>query len=420
MTPTGSSSARNCERTPQKAVPRRVLRASNKNLPSSVPIVGLGCSSFSAFFLSPQEYADLGGALAPETIDPLHPKVQEWIDTIHFAIQSGITLLDTAPWYGHGTSEMVIGWAMERLDESIPRDSLTLNTKVGRYEADPRKQFDFSYDTTLMSVQRSLTRMKCQYINVLQLHDPEFAPTLEILLEETIPAMLECRKRGYCKALGMTGYPLEVQHQILQATIERHGTNAWDQSLVYSHYNLHDTSLIAHAFIHGKSFADYCEDKSIALMAAAPLSMGLLTHGEPPDWHPASDELKAACRKAAELCEFRGVNVSNLAIVVALSDPRIPCTLLGMKDQNQVKLATEAATRFSEVSESEANQAVILKQVLSTEEYEVWEQLSDVDSSPFATLWKNGNYKWDGVAGAKEFWKQIDDFKTTPWQALPA
>jgi hypothetical protein len=109
-----------------------------------------------------------------------------------------------------------------------------------------------------------------------------------------------------------------------------------------------------------------------------------------------------------------------LAIVVALSDPRIPCTLLGMKDQNQVKLATEAATRFSEVSESDVNQAVILKQVLSTEEYEVWEQLSDVDSSPFATLWKNGNYKWDGVAGAKEFWKQIDDFKTTPWQALPA
>jgi aryl-alcohol dehydrogenase-like predicted oxidoreductase len=113
---------------------------------------------------------------------------------------------------------MVIGWAMERLDESIiPRDSLTLNTKVGRYESDQIKQFDFSYDTTLMSVQRSLTRMKCLYINVLQLHDPEFSPTLEILLEETIPAMLECRKRGYCKALGMTGYPLEVQHQILQA-----------------------------------------------------------------------------------------------------------------------------------------------------------------------------------------------------------
>jgi aryl-alcohol dehydrogenase-like predicted oxidoreductase len=426
MSPTaGCSSA--CERTQQKEVRnimvRRVLSSSNQNLPSSVPIVGLGCSSFSGFFLSSQEHADLGGAeLTTDTIDPRHPKVQEWIETIHFAIQSGITLLDTAPWYGHGTSEMVIGWAMERLDESIiPRDSLTLNTKVGRYESDQIKQFDFSYDTTLMSVQRSLTRMKCLYINVLQLHDPEFSPTLEILLEETIPAMLECRKRGYCKALGMTGYPLEVQHQILQATMERHGKNVWDQSLVYSHYNLHDTSLITHAFLQGNksSFADYCQDRSIALMAAAPLSMGLLTHGVPPNWHPASVELKAACRQAAELCESRGVNISNLAIVVAMSNPRIPCTLLGMKDQNQVKLATEAAARFSKVSASETSQAVILKQVLSTEEYDVWEQLSDVESSPFGTLWKNGKYKWDGVAGAREFWKQISDDKIPSWQALP-
>jgi hypothetical protein len=90
-----------------------------------------------------------------------------------------------------------------------------------------------------------------------------------------------------------------------------------------------------------------------------------------------------------------------------------------MKDQNQVKLATEAAARFSKVSASETSQAVILKQVLSTEEYDVWEQLSDVESSPFGTLWKNGKYKWDGVAGAREFWKQISDDKIPSWQALP-
>jgi hypothetical protein len=40
--------------------------------------------------------------------------------------------------------------------------------------------------------------------DVLQLHDPEFAPCLEILMEETMPALMECRSRGWCKALGLT------------------------------------------------------------------------------------------------------------------------------------------------------------------------------------------------------------------------
>ena len=397
--------------------PVRVLRGCNENLPRSVPIIGLGCSSFSTFFLSPEELIAHGGALTPEEIVPSHPKVKEWIDTIHFAIASGITLLDTAPWYGHGTSEVVLGWAIKTLHSSISRETLTINTKVGRYEADPRKQFDFSYDTTIKSVQRSLSRIKCTFINVLQLHDPEFAPTLDILLEETIPAMIECRERGYCKALGMTGYPLEVQYQILQATMIEYGTNVWDQSLVYSHYNLHDTSLFTHRFIRDQTFAEYCQNNGIAVMAAAPLSMGLLTHGEPPAWHPGSSSLQDACRTAAKLCESQGVNIATLAIVVALANPKIPCTLLGMKDQNEVFLALEAAARFKDVSKAETDETVILKQVLTDGEYDIWLQLADDESGPFAALWKDGQYRWDGVKEVRKFWNLLGDKQAIAWQS---
>ena len=57
-----------------------------------------------------------------------------------------MTLLDTAPWYGHGTSEVVVGWALQELlrDNQIQRNDLTINTKIGRYEADLTRQFDFS------------------------------------------------------------------------------------------------------------------------------------------------------------------------------------------------------------------------------------------------------------------------------------
>jgi Aldo/keto reductase family len=177
-------------------------------IPASVSIVGLGCSSFSTFFWTEQEQA-LSDDWSVRKIDKAHPRVQEWIRTIAYAVTvAGINVLDTAPWYGHGTSEVVIGWAMD--DETVRalRSQLFINTKVGRYDADPTRQFDFTEEATFASVERSLQRLRCVgYVDVLQLHDPEFAPSLDILFKETIPAMLKCQARGMCRALGMTGTP---------------------------------------------------------------------------------------------------------------------------------------------------------------------------------------------------------------------
>ena len=60
---------------------------------------------------------------------------------------------------------------------------------------------------------------------------PEFCLDLRELLDITIPAMLECRELGYCKSLGITGYPLEVQHKILQESFKKFGTNVFDQQI---------------------------------------------------------------------------------------------------------------------------------------------------------------------------------------------
>jgi aryl-alcohol dehydrogenase-like predicted oxidoreductase len=191
-------------------IPKRPFGSvsNNQRLPASVSIVGLGCSSFSTFFWAPDEAkAGETGEWSVDRLQRTHPRVQAWIQTIKYAVTAvGITLLDTAPWYGYGTSEVVIGWALEELvGRGFQRELLIINTKVGRYELDPAKQFDFSAAVTVQSVQRSLQRMTCAYIDVLQLHDPEFAPSLEILMKETIPAMMECQEKGWCRAIGMTG-----------------------------------------------------------------------------------------------------------------------------------------------------------------------------------------------------------------------
>ena len=88
-----------------KKVPRRKYASPESRLPCELPSLGLGCSSFSTFFASGDE--------APLTVDNIskgNAVVQGWIETIRHAIlHRGITLLDTAPWYGHGTSEVCLG-----------------------------------------------------------------------------------------------------------------------------------------------------------------------------------------------------------------------------------------------------------------------------------------------------------------------
>eukprot|EP00980_Cylindrotheca_fusiformis_P001137 scaffold318_cov110-Cylindrotheca_fusiformis.AAC.9 len=407
-----------------KKIPRRPygsLFSKNKTsskLAKELSIVGLGCSSFSSFFDSE--------SISIETLDRQHSVVQEWIATIHFALVSdvGINLLDTAPWYGHGTSEIVVGWALEELltsSKSIERQDIVVNTKVGRYEANPSEQFDFSRSMTLKSVQRSLDRLRCGYIDVLQLHDPEFAPSLKQLLDETIPAMRECQEKGYCRALGLTGYPLQVQYQILQASLEHFGTNIWDQALTYGHFNLHDTSLLRQPMSIAKeesgttdddnkkdssSFANVLHNKyKMGVLAAAPLSMGLLTVSGPPEWHPASDELRNACRSAVDICTLLNVDISTLAILYSLSHSQIPCTILGMKNIQQVKTAAALANRLANVDSNKQQQQQddVLKSILSPDEYRAYTQIVDSKNGPFSK--HDGHWSWDGVASVHQFWK---------------
>lgn len=437
-------------------VPSRKYAQDNFRLPSNTPILGLGCSSFSAFFSSPDEEL-----LTVDTMTKDNNEVKGWVETIrHAVLHRGITLLDTAPWYGHGISEVTLGYAFDSILEdnvngnscsgknavlpkiqkrkrtgTLPRSCLIINTKIGRYESHPLYQFDFSYDTTIRSVHRSLKRMNCTYIDVIQLHDPEFVPSLSILMEETIPALLECRKRGWAKAIGLTGYPLEVQHQILVKSRRQFGDESvFDQSLVYCHNNLHDMSLFSdHCFPslgellkqkEGEvrktnaiiSYAQFCQQSNIHLMAAAPLSMGLLTPSGPPSWHPASSPLKDACYRAAKMSDSKGVNISSLALLYSLSQQGVCCTLLGMKDVKEVNVAADLAMRFCNVnfdSDDNGNTPTIntiLHQVLSSREMEALALILDKNRGPFAEI-PNGEYRWDGKEEARKFWALADKFK---------
>lgn len=86
------------------------------------------------------------------------------IRTIQKAIKSGVNYIDTAPWYGQGKSEEILGRALQ----GIPREAYYIATKIGRYEKELSKQIDYSAAKTRESVTRSLGLLQLNQIDVIQ------------------------------------------------------------------------------------------------------------------------------------------------------------------------------------------------------------------------------------------------------------
>ncbi|XP_071102601.1 uncharacterized protein [Haliotis cracherodii] len=236
---------------------------------------------------------------------------EESIEVVHQALKNGINVIDVAPWYGHGKAETVLGKALK----GVPREAYYLTTKVARYLPEADKMFDFSADRTLRSVDESLARLGVDYIDIIQVHDMEFADSLDVVINETLPALQKVKDAGKAKLIGITGYPLENFRTVLEkSTVEI------DSILTYCRGSMNDNSLA--------EYIPYFESKGVGIMNASPISMGLLSDRGAPSWHPASQEIKDTCAAAAAYCKERGVDISRLAMDFTLSQPEYHSTLV--------------------------------------------------------------------------------------------
>ncbi|XP_071506893.1 uncharacterized protein [Diadema antillarum] len=241
------------------------------------------------------------------------PSAERCRATVEKALCSGINYIDTAPWYGQGKSEERLGVALK----GIPRESYFIATKVGRYETNVEKMFDFTAERTARSVDESLARLGLDCVDIIQAHDVEFAPSLEVVLEETLPALARARDAGKARFIGITGYPISTLREI----VERSKVKI-DTVLSYCHLDLNDSSLLQHI--------SFFKERGIGLISASPLSMGLLTPQGPPAWHPASDEVKETCLAASSYCREHSVDFAKLALHYAFSHRDVSTVLVGL------------------------------------------------------------------------------------------
>ena len=122
--------------------------------------------------------------------------------------------IDTSPFYGEGKSEEVLGQALRR----VPRHAYYIGTKVGRYSSDWKTAFDFSEERILAEFEKSLQRLQLSYVDLIQIHDFEFCQDPERIAKQTLPVLEKIVKSGKARYIGITGYPLEEFHRVLDAT----------------------------------------------------------------------------------------------------------------------------------------------------------------------------------------------------------
>lgn len=244
-------------------------------------------------------------------------KAQRAVDA---AIEGGMNFIDVSPYYGHYKAETVLG----RCLRSIPRDKYYLSTKVGRYGKDGVNTWDYSARRATESVYESMERLGIDHIDLINVHDIEFAD-LEQVINETLPALVELRDKGVVSHVGIT----DLQLPNLKYVIDRVPEGTVESVLSFCHHCINDDALV--------DYLPYFKEHGIGVINASPFSMGLLTKRGTPAWHPAPQPLKDACARAVAHCEARGCSIEKLAMQYSVSNPGIATTLFSSTSAENVK-----------------------------------------------------------------------------------
>ena len=241
--------------------------------------------------------------------------IEEALGSVRVALDCGLNLIDTSPFYGRGMSEVLLGIALK----GVPRDRYLLCTKLGRYDL---SHFDFSPRRVNESVDVSLHRLGTDHLDIVLCHDIEFVPMQEIV-DETLPALRRLQQAGKIRYIGFSGYPMKIFRYVLdQASV--------DCVLSYNQYTLQNTR-----------FADevvpYLKAKGVGVMNAGPFSARLLTNAPLPAWLKEPEAVKAAARRAAAHCASKGTDIAKLALQFALRNADISTTVSGSANPANIR-----------------------------------------------------------------------------------
>jgi aryl-alcohol dehydrogenase-like predicted oxidoreductase len=254
---------------------------------------------------------------------------------VGLALDAGVNLFDTAEGYGDGASERVLGAALRRAGA---RDRAVIATKVSTYSPDPHNpdSVRMSYRHVVGNAEQALKRLGTDWIDVYQLHRPDFVTPWE----ETLRALDDLVSRGLVRYVGWSNFPAWYA-ALGQGIQERRGYAPFISAQVYY-------SLIGREAEH--EIIPYCQAAGLGTMIWSPLASGFLT-GK----YTREDPTGGSGRRAEfsippidvergydavdamrGMAEARGVPIAHIALSWLLAKPHVGSVILGASRPEQL------------------------------------------------------------------------------------
>ncbi len=259
------------------------------------------------------------------------------------AFDSGIRYFDTAPFYGYGRSERLVG------DELRGLDGWVLSTKVGR-RLRPRQgpqdpddawrrplpfepYFDYSYDGVMRSYEDSLQRLGLNHIDILYVHDidtfthgPEEQPKRHAeAMEGAAKALDELRRSGAVKAIGIG----VNQAQPIADALDH---MKWDCFLLAGRYTLLEQEPL-------DTLLPAVEKHGATIVVGGPFNSGILAGRETWNYAKAPDEVMSRVKEIARICDAYNVPLGAAALQFPLAHPVVSSIIPGprsVEELNQI------------------------------------------------------------------------------------
>lgn len=245
------------------------------------------------------------------------------VRVVERALELGVNYFDTAPLYGKGRSEEVLGVALKGVAQPH-----FLATKVG-YFPEP---FDYTRDTVWRGFEASLKRLQRDKVDLLQIHEAEMAGWEGIFGKgRTLEALWEIQEQGLTQHIGLTGSDLTLMSNALKET------DAFVSVITFCKYDL----LTQEA---KKELVPTAAERDVAVIAASPLHGGLLG-SKREHWRKVGRfaELYDKQERMEALLADEPEDVTRLALRYLLSDPRVSIILSGVASVEELEVSASVS-----------------------------------------------------------------------------
>lgn len=239
------------------------------------------------------------------------------VSVVERSLELGVNYFDTAPLYGKGRSEEILGLALRDVTEPH-----YLATKVGYYP----EPFDYTRDTIWRGLDASLKRLGRDHVNLLQLHEAEQAGWDGIMdAGRVVETMIDIREQGIADHIGLTGSDLGLMSRVLRETDE------FVSVITFLKYDLLSREA-------KQVLIPTAVEEDVAVICASPLHGGLL--GSKRDhWVEQGrfSDLYDRLGQVEDMLFEESEPIERLGLRYLLSDPQVTMILSGVANVEELE-----------------------------------------------------------------------------------